>query len=344
MATKKSFQPPSVLTQSVEETKSGFNLPKFPRASALRSPELSETPPPTILPQAEVAQRPSPSFHDEKMDSNNVQLIPRSRVRASPFQNRFELDRVYIADLAANIKKDGLNSPILVRPLDDGWYELLAGENRYEAFGVNQEEFIPAIVKVMDDKLAARTTVLDNIYHSKPSDYEMWKGFVILMKEEAVTSLREIADVTGYSKSTVGRIMLFGTLPEEVHEILRKTPKLLSATTAELLSQYCNSGHEEVVIEAVKKVQLGQLTQGRIQSWIQSRSAIRPKSASRSITYQKGKTFGTLLRVGTSLKVKLGTGIDVNQVEERLYQLLHDMAQESTETPQPENASYADLN
>jgi len=268
---------------------------------------------------------PPPS--DLTASINNVQMIPMASIRRGRYQNRIKLDEAYVADLADNIRTDELNSPIVVRQIDE-WFELVAGENRYEAYKLNGHSHIPALVKMFDEKQAARATVFDNIFHKPTSDYELYRGFAMLLDMNAVPSQRQLAKDAGMSKTQVDRIMMFRKLPPEALSILDENPNLIGSAVASVLAGYVNDGLGELVVEAIRKIQSGELTQIRAGSWVAAKSSPKEKKSSRSVTHQQGKTFCTLERDGSHIKIKIASGVDTQSLENEIYELLIEKAKQ----------------
>jgi len=259
---------------------------------------------------------------DQARRQNAAIIIPLSKLRRSPYQNR-KLDEAHVADLSVIIGTDGLTQPITVRHLpEEDVYEIIAGEHRFEACKMLGYEAIPAFLKDTNDVGAARSLIFDNIHHKKLADYEVYIGFKTLKEMDRNTSIRTLASDTGWSKTQVQRILSFEKLPDRVHEILMDDPDLIGGNAAEALSQHMGKGNDEFVIEAIELIKDGRLTQARASAWIESKVKPRQKPASRVLAKPNGKEFCEISRKGKVLNLKLANGIDVSDIEQKLYDFL----------------------
>ena len=260
-------------------------------------------------------------------NEGNVVFLAVDKIRSSPFQNRNKIDESYVADLAENIKHDGLHQPIVVRLIDEDIYELIAGEHRLEAHKLLGLTEAPVLIRKATDLEAARALVFDNIFHRPPTDFEIFKGFEQLIKLDSSLSLRSLAKDTGWSFSQVQRIMSFRNLPERAIEILSETPSLIGSTVADVLAKHTKLERSEYVIEALELIRDGRLTQMRADTWIKSRTNTKPNKTNRVLTYSQGKQFCTLTRDGSNINIKVAPGIDTAHLEEAVFEILRQRAE-----------------
>lgn len=266
---------------------------------------------------------PAPKEAESAEDSSGlVKNVPIEKIRRSRYQNRIARSTVEISDLAENIKADGLNNPIVVRPLSDGYYELVSGETRLEAYLLLERPEIPARIRELDDAQAARSTVLDNIFHNPLCDYEIYKGLKILLDSKAVSSVRALSKETPFSKSHVHRLMAFGKLPEEAIGLLESQPGLIGANVAEALADQAAKGNPALVVTALERVRDGRLNQTRAALWVEGQIIERPEPIKRVAAHGDGKPYATLTRVGGTLKITASRNVDMARLEEAVYALL----------------------
>jgi ParB family chromosome partitioning protein len=256
-------------------------------------------------------------------EHDQVVMIPIDLIDPGRYQNRLIFDQDAIESLAENIRADGLLNAIAVRLKPDGRYELLAGERRLRAHKLIGVAEIKAIIHVADDIKAVRVTVLENLQRADLSDYEKYLGIKELRDTGAAVSVRAIASDTGWPSAQVQRLLSYEKLPAEVQETLRKKPLLFGGTAAQKLAIHVVAGHSALVVEAVEKMDSQELTETRADSWIESR--INPSHKVRServIATSKGKSFATLVREQSAISIKIGAGVDVQRIEELLYEAL----------------------
>lgn len=270
-------------------------------------------------------------------DTLSPTLVPLSLIDGSPYQNRSTVSLQRIEALAKEVKRHGLNNPIIVRPRIGGRYELVAGENRVAAYRLNEETHIPAFVRPMDDGQSATTLVLDNFHHGDLSDYEIYKGLVILKKalqgKGLSGSLSELAELTPWGKSQVHRLMSFAKLPNSILELLDANPEALGSQAASDIAKLSESSIDEnILLEAVRRIISGELEQGKATEWIlaENKRALSSESekekptgrgASRSIravTTNSGSLVCTIERTPKGLAIKGAKNVDWASLENDL--------------------------
>ncbi len=139
-----------------------------------------------------------------------VQSIPIDKIDASPFQVRMEYGD--ITELAENIKKLGLLSPILVRPIDER-FEIVHGHRRFMAYNYMNRKDIPGIVKELTDKLALIIHGSENIQREEFSPIETARYYDRCRK---FFSIKEIAKELNKSEAHVKFHLYLINLPEDI--------------------------------------------------------------------------------------------------------------------------------
>jgi len=139
-----------------------------------------------------------------------VQSILLEKIDVSPFQVRMEYGD--ITELAENIKKLGLLSPILARPIDER-YEIIHGHRRFMAFKHLKSKYIPGVVKELTDKQALIIHGSENIQREEFSPIETARYYKQCRK---FFSVREIAKQTQKSESHVKYHLYLVNLPEDI--------------------------------------------------------------------------------------------------------------------------------
>lgn len=142
----------------------------------------------------------------------SVDLIDRN-----PYQTRTHFDETALDELAASIAASGVVQPILVRPLDGGRYQLIAGERRLLASQKAGKETIPAIVKQVSDQQAMEITIIENLQRADLNPIEQARGFDRLGLECMLTQ-EQIAQRTGKDRATIGNFLRLLRLPKVVQE------------------------------------------------------------------------------------------------------------------------------
>ena len=136
--------------------------------------------------------------------------------------NRFQPREIFndndLYELSESIKKHGVIQPIIVRKVGDK-YEIIAGERRFRASQLAGNETIPALVRDIDDKEAAKIALLENLQRSNLTPIEEAKTYQTILKIDNITQ-DELATTLGKSQSTIANKLRLLTLNEEVQTAL----------------------------------------------------------------------------------------------------------------------------
>ncbi|WP_027717098.1 ParB/RepB/Spo0J family partition protein [Desulfovirgula thermocuniculi] len=140
-------------------------------------------------------------------------------IRPNPRQPRQSLDEEKIAELAASIKEHGVVQPILVRPVGDGKYEIIAGERRWRACCRLGMEYIPAIVRGCGELEASALSLIENVQREDLNPVEEAKAYRQLLQEFGLTQ-EEVSRLVGKSRAYVANAVRLLGLPPEVQDML----------------------------------------------------------------------------------------------------------------------------
>lgn len=273
-----------------------------------------------------------------ELSDGGPEEISLNLIDRSPYQNRFQPAGDKISTLAEEIKRNGLNNPVIVRPSDNQRFELVAGETRVAAFRMLGKDTIPAFVRVMDNEGAAQRLVLDNFYHGDLSDYEIWRGLetlrISLQNQGKQGSLAEIASLTPWGRTHIHRLMSFSRLPEAALEVLSSVSvNLLGSAAAKELADIIvdeNPKSKDLVITAIKALARGEIRQGAAAKWVTdalSREAEedsdvakqKSHSSEKKISLPNGLVACTLGKTTKGiLIIKPEKGFDLSELEEKL--------------------------
>ena len=135
------------------------------------------------------------------------------------FQPRTRMDPQSIAELADSIKAQGLIQPILVRPVDGGKYEIIAGERRWRAAQLAGLAQVPVIVRAVPDQAALAMALIENIQREDLNPLEEAGGIHRLIDEFRMTH-DTAAQAVGRSRSAVTNLLRLLNLAKPVQELL----------------------------------------------------------------------------------------------------------------------------
>ncbi|MDA8952633.1 ParB/RepB/Spo0J family partition protein [Pseudomonadales bacterium] len=142
------------------------------------------------------------------------------QIKTSPYQPRKWFEPSALQDLAQSIKNQGLLQPIVVRPIAQGGFELIAGERRWRAAQLAGLTKIPVINKQVSDREASAIALIENIQREDLNALEEAVGLERLRNEFELTQ-QEVADVVGKSRAAIAnslRLLSLGSIARELLE------------------------------------------------------------------------------------------------------------------------------
>ncbi|MGH9069579.1 MAG: ParB/RepB/Spo0J family partition protein [Acidimicrobiales bacterium] len=145
--------------------------------------------------------------------------VPISCIRPNPYQPRSNLDEETLAGLAASISTLGVLQPVLVRPVGDDQFELIAGERRWRAARRAGLQLIPALVQVADDVSTLEQALVENLHREDLSGLEEAAAYQQLIEDFGVTH-EELARRVGKSRTTVTNTLRLLQLPPLVQRLI----------------------------------------------------------------------------------------------------------------------------
>ncbi len=148
-----------------------------------------------------------------------LQTVPVGQLQPGKYQPRSRMDQVALAELAASIRAQGLMQPILVRPLVNGAYEIIAGERRWRAAQMAELREVPVVVRHVADEAALAMALIENIQREDLNALEEALGIQRLIDEFGMTH-ESAAMALGRSRSAVSNLLRLLGLPEPVREML----------------------------------------------------------------------------------------------------------------------------
>lgn len=154
---------------------------------------------------------------DETPSNDSLQMLAIDRLRPGKYQPRTKMDAASLAELALSIKEQGVMQPILVRPVDGGRFEIVAGERRWRAAQQAGLREIPALVKNVPDQSALAVALIENIQREDLNPLEEAKGLQRLIDEFGLTH-DAAAKAVGRSRSAVSNLLRLNALAPPVQE------------------------------------------------------------------------------------------------------------------------------
>lgn len=154
------------------------------------------------------------SEKDDVLRDLNVNML-----KPGKYQPRTHMDEASLDELAASIKAQGIMQPILVRQLDDGDYEIIAGERRWRAAQRAGLDHVPVLVRSVPDNTALAMALIENIQRENLNPLEEAIGIQRLIDEFKMTH-QMAADAVGRSRSAASNLLRLLKLPDAVQTML----------------------------------------------------------------------------------------------------------------------------
>jgi ParB family chromosome partitioning protein len=148
-----------------------------------------------------------------------LQSLAIGRIKPGKYQPRTRMDETALNELADSIREQGLMQPILVRPVDGGSFEIIAGERRWRAAQRAGLTEVPALVKQVPDKSALALSLIENIQREDLNPLEEAIGLQRLIDEFGLTH-EAAAKAVGRSRSAVTNLLRLTTLAKAAQEYL----------------------------------------------------------------------------------------------------------------------------
>jgi ParB family chromosome partitioning protein len=164
----------------------------------------------SLLPRAHV-----PASSPVEPEGGRPREIPLEEIDPNPFQTRTHVNADQLAELAASITANGVVQPILVRPLANGRFQLIAGERRWRASQLAGKSTIPAILRQVSDEQAMEITIVENLQRADLNPMEQARAFDRLSREFHMTQ-EQMAVRTGKDRATVSNFLRLLRLPSSV--------------------------------------------------------------------------------------------------------------------------------
>lgn len=158
---------------------------------------------------------------------STVRNVPLDRIDPNPEQPRLTFDEDSLQELAASITEHGVLQPILVRPVAEGRYQLIAGERRWRSAQIAGLRQIPALVEDIDDDTALEIAIIENLQREDLSPLDE-----ALMYERMTTehgySLRKLAQKLGKDKGYIENRLRLADAPSEIKQLVSLRKDTLS--------------------------------------------------------------------------------------------------------------------
>ena len=189
--------------------------------------------------------------------------IPVGDIDRNPYQTRTRFDEDKLAELAASIAATGVVQPILVRPLPNGRFQLIAGERRWVASHKAGKATIPAILRQVSDEQAMEITIVENLQRADLNPMEQARAYERLSRDFRMTQ-EQMATRTGKDRASVGNFLRLLRLPEAVQGKVEAGELSFGHARALLALE-----NPETILNAAQKVSALSMSVRQTESYVQ---------------------------------------------------------------------------
>ena len=158
-------------------------------------------------------------FNEEPAEKSPYQLLPIYKVEPNRDQPRQDFDEEELQSLAESIAIHGILQPLTVRELNNGYYQIIAGERRWRAARIAKLNEVPAVIIEADDKKAMELALIENLQRQDLNPVEEALGYQSLIQDYGLTQ-EEAATQVGKSRPAVANALrLLGLCPSVLEKL-----------------------------------------------------------------------------------------------------------------------------
>ena len=210
----------------------------------------------------------------ESGGAGELRELPVGLIKPNPNQPRTHFDPEALTALAASIEASGIVQPLLVRPLADGSYELVAGERRWRAAQEAGLERVPAVVRDQEEAERLQAALIENMVREDLNPVEEAKACAALVQDLGLTK-EELARRVGRSRPAVSNLIRLLELPDEALALL-ESRELSEGHGKALLGAQGNDVRRRLARDAVRGGWSVRETESRVRLAGQPRLKKRP--------------------------------------------------------------------
>lgn len=270
-------------------------------------------------------------FMDNNETDGAVTTVKLTQLEPNKHQPRSEFDQEALRELADSIRSHGVLQPLVVREIDTGGYQIVAGERRWRASRMAGLTEIPVIIKELTDAETLEIAIIENLQREDLNAVELALGYRALMDEHGFTQ-EQVAEKLGKSRPVVANTLRLLTLPEQVLNHVKNGR--LSAGHARALIALEDP---VLILETAEKAAKGQLLVRDIEKLAKERKAVSveemapkaeaaPKESAWGDSYYKEVELALMSELGRRVRINGNEKKAVLELEFYSKQELADLA------------------
>lgn len=160
-------------------------------------------------------------FEDNASDSaQSAQKMKLTEIEPNKNQPRRTFEQSALTELADSIAAVGIIQPLIVRPLTEGGYQIVAGERRWRAAQLAGLKEVPVVIRELTDKEVAEFALIENLQREDLDPIEEAEGFKNLMKDYGMTQ-EQVSERVGKSRPAIANAVRLLDLPDSIKKMLK---------------------------------------------------------------------------------------------------------------------------
>lgn len=251
----------------------------------------------------------------EELSQNSAVKLKLTQIEPNREQPRKHFDEEALADLAESIQLHGVIQPLLVRPMSDGSYQLVAGERRWRASRLAGLTEVPVVIRELSDTETMELALIENLQREDLNPIEEAEGLQVLIETYGMTQ-EEAAKSVGCSRPSITNALRLLKLPREVREMTREGK--ISAGHARALLAFQD---EQKLIETAKMIEEKEITVREIEKMAKSKEKTDNSRQSQQLKRRDSYYDEVELALSNTLgrKVRVITGKEKGTLEIEFY-------------------------
>lgn len=244
-------------------------------------------------------------FADNSVEEINFSVNKLRIMEIEPNHNqpRKDFDEKALSELAESIEQHGVLQPLVVRPLANGSYQLVAGERRWRAARIAGLTEVPVVIKELTDEEVIEIAMIENLQREDLNPLEEALGYRYMMDELKITQ-EQAAEKVGKSRPAVANALRLLKLPNEVQEMVKNN--LISPGHARALLGFDS---DDMILQTAKMIIKEDLSVRDVESLVKKSKKV-PKASKKQI---RDKFFS---EVELALVENLGRKVKIKEAKQ----------------------------
>ena len=249
-------------------------------------------------------------FGDDAIDTvaRDFEYLPLQHIEPKGNQPRTVFEQEGISELADSIREHGVLSPLMVRSIGDGYYQIIAGERRWRAAREAGLTEVPARIVIADDQRALELAMVENLQREDLSPIEEARGYRALMEEFNMTQ-EDVARRVSKSRPAIANSLRLLSLPDELIELVLRGE--LSAGSARALLALKS---QDEMRAAARNVVAGDMNVREVEALVRKLSSDSGKTADKN---KRDSEVNYLLEAQNRLTAAMGRRVTIRQGKDK---------------------------